>query len=96
MSMDTLILKGIMLRNFVKTRSEFWYNICAWLTGVDKASEYCSQTLDRIINERKAKLKEQTTDTDDLSDILSLLVEANTLENLLTNDELKSNAFIMS
>ncbi|EFC45549.1 predicted protein [Naegleria gruberi] len=84
------------MRRFLKADS-FLYNLIGKFTGVIEAIEYCGNTLDKIINERREAVKQRISgaNDDEYSDILSLLVEANVLENLLTDGEVKSNSMIM-
>lgn len=94
--MDLMMAKGLLMRRFLKADS-FLYNLIGKFTGVIEAIEYCGNTLDKIINERREAVKQRISgaNDDEYSDILSLLVEANVLENLLTDGEVKSNSMIM-
>ncbi|KAG2377808.1 hypothetical protein C9374_008893 [Naegleria lovaniensis] len=96
-TMDIIMRRGMILKRFVR-HLPLLYKILSNWSGATQALETCSKILDKIINQRREEVKNRTSsDVDDgKNDILSLLVEANTIENLLTDDELKSNAFILT
>ncbi|KAG2374401.1 hypothetical protein C9374_010971 [Naegleria lovaniensis] len=97
MAMDTLITRDVALRGFVKGNSEFLYSLFAIVLGTNKAKKICSDILDQVINNRRKQLQENIhLSSDQGHDILSLLIEANLSETLLTDEELKSNAFVLS
>ena len=93
-AMENVINYGVIVRRFVGDKSIF-YPLINKILGLDKAIKFCGDKLDEIIKQRKEIIKKDGIDNV-TQDILSLLVEANMLEKLLTDDELKSNAFIMS
>jgi len=90
---------GFPLRRFF-SRLPFLYHSFAWLTGADKSIHICSSMLDNIIKKRTCEVQERiakslTEDVERKRDILSLLVESNCFEKVLTDQELKSNALVM-
>ncbi|EFC42580.1 predicted protein [Naegleria gruberi] len=88
--------RSIILKMFFDKES-FMYKLIGRITGISQSIEFCSKYLDKMIEERKAKLKnEDFCEADEMSDILSLLVKANVIENSISNDELKSNSMVMS
>ena len=102
-SMDIIMRRGMVLKRFVRNYP-FLYQLLSKWSGATQALETCSKILDQIIHQRREQVQQKnqmmesqnTMDEYERNDILSLLVEANTNENLLTDDELKSNAFILT
>ena len=99
-SMEVIINQAIVLRRFIS--NPFFSNLITRITGMDKSIKHCSSRLDEIINERtttiEKRMEKQIAGEDDderMRDILSLLVEANCVEKVLSIGELKSNALIM-
>ena len=81
-SMKAMVIRGLIKEGFLRT-------IVEQVTGLSKSLDYCSQVLDKIIEERRAKLKGDDMSDDEKSDILSRLVEANLSEKLISDSELK-------
>ena len=99
-TLEAVISKAIMVKRFVS--NSVLFNILTRIMGVDKSIEHVSNKLDSIINERTITIQKRVEknlikdeDEEKMKDILSLLVEANSVEKVLNNQELKSNAFIM-
>ncbi|KAL9658446.1 hypothetical protein ABK040_005989 [Willaertia magna] len=94
-AIEVLLFKGLVIRKIFT--NETIQKIVYKITGVDKDYKLISDTLDKIIKKRHEELENGTGDID-RCDLLSSLVKANFKQeddkSKLTNEELKSNAFI--
>ena len=88
-TMKTMIIKGIFKSGFIGRMIEK-------AVGITDAINHCSDHLDKIIGERREKLKTGEMTLDETSDILTRLVEANMSEKLISDSELKSNSVAMA
>lgn len=99
-SMETTLSKGLIIRRFLG--SSIFAKMARKYFKVNEAEEIVSSTLDRIIEERIKEYETnlQTTDETESNkrrDLLSMLVEANVLQNgLLSRSELKADSFIFA
>ncbi|KAF0975014.1 hypothetical protein FDP41_005767 [Naegleria fowleri] len=107
--MEVALARALILRRFVDEHEHPW--LYQWLlkyTGIEKGLKATEQVLDQIIADRKKEFgitisslstneeKEQFFDSDlEKKDLLSLLVKANLRDQLLTDQEMKSNAFVV-
>ena len=93
-SLQLVMKRALILRRFFN-ETDFWYPYLAKWSGVKQALEIVEKKLDSIINDRK-KCFEQDLENDERSDLLSLLVKANTADKVLTDMEVKSNAVLFA
>ena len=94
-SLNYIIDVGVVLRRYILINYPSLYPLACKLSGLDKAVEKVHGVLLKCVNERKREIEEMGADYDH-KDILSLLVKANTQDKLLSDDELISNAFVLS
>ena len=101
-ALEYTITYGIAIRGFILPFSKLLYNIIGTYTGLLAYCDMMSNVLDEVIEKRRREIKERESHSVELDrgeipcDILSLLVEANLQEGLLTDGDLKSNAFIFA
>ncbi|KAF0978368.1 hypothetical protein FDP41_002883 [Naegleria fowleri] len=102
--LSTGVMWGFLFTNLYPALS-FLLPLVNKLTGVEKAVQVVSSTLDRIIAERRKELElnaavnsEFSADsTEERRDLLSVVVEANREQKgILTDQELKSDAYVFS
>ncbi|EFC42119.1 predicted protein [Naegleria gruberi] len=91
-AVEKIFTVGMLMRRFLGG-TPILYPLAQRIFGVSHALEIINKKLDAAIEDRRKEM-EENIDTFSKSDILSLLVKANSKENLLTDQELKSNTLI--
>jgi len=106
-ALEKMFTTGVIVKRFVGLNPLlFWAeSFVANYTGLTQAVSIVSKKLDQIIDDRTRELERNSNSdmspaeelADERKDLLSVLVEANTLQKgLLTRDELKSDSYIFA
>ncbi|KAG2386061.1 hypothetical protein C9374_003210 [Naegleria lovaniensis] len=100
--LSTGVMWGFLFTNLYPALSFLLPYVNKW-TGVEKSVQVVSSTLDRIISERRKELESNASSefsadsTEERRDLLSVMVSANMEQKgILTDEELKSDAYVFS
>ena len=90
-ALESVMGFGLIVRLFTLNYPWWVQSLLLSILGVNKAVKTVSDSLEKIIEERKKIFENDSEGAEELNDLISLMIKANLQNKELTNDEIKSN-----